>query len=98
MDYTERPENNMHPDASNFATLAELYGPRWEAPGARRLGGREGRRAAAEFERYAAHLAEPLAAASAPRDGARRAARGTVEVHERRLGGGYSVRTHVLRA
>ena len=26
MDYTERPENNMHPDESNFKVLEELYG------------------------------------------------------------------------
>lgn len=26
MDYTERPENNMHPDESNFMVLEELYG------------------------------------------------------------------------
>ena len=26
MDYTERPENNMHPDESNFLVLEELYG------------------------------------------------------------------------
>jgi len=26
MDYTERPQNNMHPDESNFKTLEELYG------------------------------------------------------------------------
>jgi len=26
MDYTERPQNNMHPDESNFNTLEELYG------------------------------------------------------------------------
>lgn len=26
MDYTEKPENNMHPDESNFLVLEELYG------------------------------------------------------------------------
>lgn len=26
MDYTETPENNMHPDESNFMVLKELYG------------------------------------------------------------------------
>lgn len=26
MDYTEKPENNMHPDESNFMVLEELYG------------------------------------------------------------------------
>lgn len=26
MDYTEQPENNMHPDESNFKVLEELYG------------------------------------------------------------------------
>ena len=26
MDYTERPQNNMHPDESNFKVLEELYG------------------------------------------------------------------------
>ena len=26
MDYTHRPENNLHPDETNFKRLAEVYG------------------------------------------------------------------------
>lgn len=26
MDYTERPENNMHPDTLNFEALEQMYG------------------------------------------------------------------------
>ena len=80
MDYTERPENNMHPDTSNFETLQELYGNvngnlRME----RNAGGGGGRRAEVgedgdddewmmreddEFELYASYLLDPIELAS----------------------------------
>ena len=73
MDYTERPQNNMHPDDSNWSTLERLYGNvdgtsvrvSMDAlpPGRRELGrGVELERfLEEEFERYAAFLSDPVA-------------------------------------
>ena len=75
MDYTERPENNMHPDTSNFETLEELYGNvngnlRMErnAGGGRRVEKDEDKwmmmREDDEFELYASYLLDPIELAS----------------------------------
>jgi len=78
MDYTERPQNNMHPDVTNFRTLEELYGSvndnvmveRLEAsgiPGERRASDEEEeeeRVLEEEFETYAAHLSDPIEVSS----------------------------------
>ena len=76
MDYTERPQNNMSPDGSNFETLEELYGNvngvnvRMERLSASSSGGggrrmarssrEEEERLEMEFEEYAAYLLEPI--------------------------------------
>ena len=78
MDYTERPQNNMHPDVTNFRPLEELYGSvnhnvmveRLEAsgiPGERRASDEEEeeeRVLEEEFETYAAHLSDPIEVSS----------------------------------
>lgn len=73
MDYTERPQNNMHPDTSNFETLEELYGnangnvrmERLEVQGGvRRMTEAEERLLEEEFDKYAAYLLDPIEASS----------------------------------
>ena len=122
MDYTERPQNNMHPDTSNFETLEELYGnvnggnnlrvERYEAvPGEstrRRMMSEEEEEQEMldeEFEAFASYLLDPIDISSgfANRDdgsGSWRLLRRTetAELHERRLGNGFSIRTSVLLA
>ncbi len=72
MDYTEHPENNMHPDDSNYEALAELYGvvyytvsEEMDVPENRMLvaGGKE-RMMNAEFEKYASRLSDPVETSS----------------------------------
>lgn len=113
MDYTERPQNNMHPDESNFRTLEELYGNvnrgntnlRVERSGAKRnLDAEEERMVQDEFEKYAAYLLDPIEFSSESTDstgkGEWRLLRKTdiADHYERRLDDGYSIRTSVLRA
>eukprot|EP00579_Thalassiosira_antarctica_P001040 CAMPEP_0201876226 /NCGR_PEP_ID=MMETSP0902-20130614/7967_1 /ASSEMBLY_ACC=CAM_ASM_000551 /TAXON_ID=420261 /ORGANISM="Thalassiosira antarctica, Strain CCMP982" /LENGTH=644 /DNA_ID=CAMNT_0048403423 /DNA_START=97 /DNA_END=2031 /DNA_ORIENTATION=- len=114
MDYTERPQNNMHPDESNFQTLEELYGnvngrvrvERLEVPDDRRLSDEEDQMMEKEFEKYAAYLFDPIEVSSKKSDshpdskGGWRLLRrtDTTEFHERQLGNGYSIRTSVLLA
>mmetsp|Transcript_18216 Transcript_18216/g.32577 ORF Transcript_18216/g.32577 Transcript_18216/m.32577 type:complete len:635 (+) Transcript_18216:331-2235(+) len=111
MDYTERPQNNMHPDTSNFETLEELYGnlndnvrteQRLRNGGdGRLLSTKEERLLEEEFEKYAAYLSEPIEVSSkrnAQSDGEWRLLHqtDTAEYHERELGNGYSIRTSIL--
>lgn len=114
MDYTERPQNNMHPDESNFRTLEELYGNvnrgnnnlRVERSGTRRIldAEEEERLVQDEFEKYAAYLLDPIEISSKSTDitgrGGWRLLRKTdiAEHYERRLGDGYSIHTSILRA
>ncbi|KAL7535150.1 hypothetical protein ACHAWF_005072 [Thalassiosira exigua] len=118
MDYTERPENNMHPDTPNFQSLAELYGlVDGTSLKVQKLqtsdGGERGRSLGDaggdedEFERYAARLSDPIAVSSlrghdkvSGEEGSWRLLRktGTAELHERRLGDGYSIRASLLLA
>ncbi|KAL7531627.1 hypothetical protein ACHAXR_006010, partial [Thalassiosira sp. AJA248-18] len=128
MDYTERPQNNMHPDKSNFETLEKLYGNingngngnnnnlRVERSAVmdgdggdrRRMGSKEEEE---EFEKYSAYLLEDptvetvFSSSKSPDDlkgeaGGWRLLRKTnsAELHERRLGNGYSILTSVLLA
>lgn len=69
MDYTERPQNNMHPDTMNFETLVELYGSvnanlrvqNLQVGDRRELNNEEEQRMLEEeFERYAAYLLDPI--------------------------------------
>ncbi|KAL7466577.1 hypothetical protein ACHAXS_006861 [Conticribra weissflogii] len=69
MDYTERPQNNMHPDESNFETLVGLYGnvdgtsvrvAKDAVPPDDRRVLKEERVLEEEFEYYAGLLAEPI--------------------------------------
>ncbi|KAL9179573.1 hypothetical protein ACHAXT_008863 [Thalassiosira profunda] len=108
MDYTERPQNNMSPDKSNFESLVELYGrvdggvwtestnvrvERSGYGGGRQLTGEE-------FERYAGFLLERVEVSSIVENKGWRLLKRTefAEVHERRLGNGYSMRATVLLA
>jgi len=106
MDYTERPENNMHPDESNFETLEELYGNvngvvrvknMLQSGGGRRM--KEERLSDEEFEKYSASLLDPIDISSHFKEGWRLLLKtDTAEFHERRLGNGYTIRTSVLLA
>ena len=106
MDYTERPENNMHPDESNFETLEELYGNvkgtvrlhnLLQSGGGRRM--KEERLSDEEFEKYSASLLDPIDISSQFKEGWRLLLKSdTAEFHERRLGNGYTIRTSVLLA
>lgn len=111
MDYTERPQNNMHPDTSNFETLEELYGNLNDIVRVEQMlpnGGdgrllitKEKRLLEEEFEKYAAYLSGPIEVSSkrnAHSDGEWRLLHqtDTAEYHERQLGNGYSIRTSIL--
>ena len=79
MDYTERPENNMHPDTLNFEALEQMYGNVNENVKVERLGNvatggdrriedrEEGERIMLddeEFEMFAAYLLDPIVTSS----------------------------------
>mmetsp|Transcript_3876 Transcript_3876/g.8667 ORF Transcript_3876/g.8667 Transcript_3876/m.8667 type:complete len:652 (-) Transcript_3876:141-2096(-) len=114
MDYTERPQNNMHPDESNFETLVGLYGnvdgtsvrvakDALPPDNQRKL---KEERTLVEFEYYAGFLAESIEVAgreTLEHPGSKRGWRmlhqnESAEVHERNLGNGYTIRTTVLLA
>lgn len=107
MDYTERPERNMHPDESNFETLVDMYGPLGGVSVAQQLPSKSGDdRVLAvnvdadrveDFEKYALFLQEPIVADSNV-DGLRHDGRwrllrdsGGTEHYERDLGEGYKM-------
>ena len=70
MDYTNTPENNLHPDEYNFLILEELYGnasrngtvaeSRWT----RRMTEEEERAMEEEFDGFAACLSDPIEVSS----------------------------------
>jgi hypothetical protein len=73
MDYTERPQNNMHPDESNWSTLEQMYGNidgnSLRVSKLQASNGRERRTAAdltderileEEFAKYASYLSDPV--------------------------------------
>lgn len=70
MDYTARPQNNMHPDRSNFESLEQLYGnvdgtvrvQKMQTQGDRRMGDdkEESLREEEEFRTYASYLMDPI--------------------------------------
>ena len=76
MDYTERPENNMHPDTLNFEALEQMYGNVNDNVKVERLGNVAGggdRRTEdreeevdgnEEFELFAAYLLDPIVTSS----------------------------------
>ena len=74
MDYTEHPEDNMHPDDTNYEALAELYGvvyysvsEEMDVPENRMLVDQEKKQRMVttnEFEKYAIHLMDPIETSS----------------------------------
>ena len=113
MDYTERPESNMHPDESNFETLVDLYGPIGGVSVSQQLPSKSGddRELAVnvdaegdDFEKYALFLQEPIVADSTVdglrHDGRWRLLRESVgtEHYERDLGGGYKMHATFMLA
>eukprot|EP00804_Cyclotella_cryptica_P011380 CCRYP_016040-RA/>CCRYP_016040-RA protein AED:0.20 eAED:0.20 QI:569/1/1/1/1/1/4/251/533 len=111
MDYTERPQNNMHPDESNFKTLEQLYGNvdgTSVRPSNRRIAERQTAPTLAddrltddEFEIYSNFLSEPMQVGDevSNSDGYRVLRKSeSIEYHVRDLGNGYSIRTSVLLA
>lgn len=112
MDYTNRPEKNMHPDASNYLSLQELYGnvngnvvtERLEVPAGRHMTEEDSGMMEDDFEMYAAYLLDPIEVSNkmegGDSNGSWRLLRKTetAEYHERSLGNGYSIRTSILLA
>lgn len=111
MDYTNRPQNNMSPDTSNFEMLQELYGSvmggnlrvsRSAVPDDRRVLNEEEQATENEFQKYAAYLMDPVDVTSKGlniEDGWRLLRKTEyVEHHERRLVNGYTIHTSVLLA
>lgn len=112
MDYTERPQNNMHPDDTNYQALADLYGVVYVSTSAEMDVPENRLLTEEEFEKYASHLLDPIETSSkwkvaedsnGTKENARRSSRlllktETTEHHERDLGNGYSIRTSILLA
>ncbi|KAL7510376.1 hypothetical protein ACHAXN_008310 [Cyclotella atomus] len=110
MDYTERPQNNMHPDESNFEQLEILYGNvdgTSVRPDARLRSRRTESTPEEEhllednFELYSSFLSEPVGCWEQmdAKDGWRLLRKsGATEQHERDLGNGYKIQKHILLA
>lgn len=70
MDYTNTPENNLHPDEYNFQILEELYGSASgngtvaESRSTRRMTDEEERAMEEEFDEYASCLSDPIEVSS----------------------------------
>jgi hypothetical protein len=70
MDYTNTPENNLHPDEYNFKILDELYGSAVgngtvaESRSTRRMTDEEERAMEGQFDAYAACLSDPIEVSS----------------------------------
>lgn len=109
MDYSNDHRTNMHPGRVDFKALRIMYGDMKE--NVRRLeinkledhkDEKSERLLRADFEKYAAHLAEPSVVSSEMVNtvsGLRILHKSdTAEIHERRLGNGYSMRTTFLLA
>eukprot|EP00956_Cyclotella_meneghiniana_P017349 scaffold28190_cov70-Cyclotella_meneghiniana.AAC.3 len=114
MDYTEKPQNNMHPDESNFRKLEEMYGnidgtsvrPADTKVRTRRVkvSPKDEQTRKDEFEMYSKYLSDPIQVSTMDEqqqigDGWRLLRKtDTVEHHERDLGNGYKIRTSILLA
>lgn len=108
MDYTERPENNMHPDESTYKALVELYGSvdgsasstsvtaekQLKIPGNRKL-----TLADEQFDKLAKYLLNPVEASAESGAGWRVLLRTENAVyHQKDLHDGYSIRSTILLA
>ncbi|KAL7484966.1 hypothetical protein ACHAW6_010565 [Cyclotella cf. meneghiniana] len=111
MDYTERPQNNMHPDEDNFKTLEQLYG-NVDGTSVRPSRRRVTERTATtldeddiiddQFEIYAQFLSDPIQVGdevSESPDGWRILRKSDASEYQvRDLGNGYLLRTSILLA